>query len=294
MSSPQQIGPNRKRGLRLAIGYAIAIASIAFVMRHFQINADQFLAALSGIDLSKILLSAALFLLSLALNALAFATAAQAVGMPCPGRSTCGAWLASLLSKYIPIGIGHVAGRGMLLTARGASWRSVIATGASEQLVSLCWCLLIAWGFYAEGALPWLALIVPVAAITIGMASRFAFHRAGLQASGRGLAAASMIYACAMLPYAAGYLVLVAPSDLHAFVAALFAGTVAGVIAVVAPGGIGIRETVAATMVAGNDAGGVVTGLLVARVAIITAEVTGTLVGTYLLNRRAQGDGDVH
>lgn len=294
MNSREQAGPNRKSWPRLALGYLIGIASIVFVVRHLQINADEFLAALSGIDLSRILLSGVFFLSALAFNALAFAAAAKASGMPCTAGDACSAWLASLLSKYIPIGIGHVAGRGLLLAGRGASWRSVIATGAFEQLVSLCCCALIACAFYVQGASPWLVVIVPALAIAIGVTSRFPFRQAGLQASSRGLAVASILYACAMLPYAAGYLVLVVPADIHAFIAALFAGTVAGVVAVVAPGGIGIRETVAATMAAGNDAGRVVTGLLVARAVILVTEVAGTMVGTFMSNRHGQGSRDVH
>ncbi|NCT69318.1 MAG: hypothetical protein GXC75_00055 [Xanthomonadaceae bacterium] len=294
MSNGGQAGPNRKTGLRLAIGYAIGIASIAFVLRHLQVNADEFLAALSGIDLSRILFSAAFFLIAISVNALAFAMTAKAADMPCSASDAYGAWLTSLLSKYIPIGIGHIAGRGMLLAARGASWRSVVATGVFEQLVSLVWCLLIAGVLYAGGAPTWMVLIVPVVVIAIGGASAFAFHQAGLQASNRGLALASILYACAMLPYAAGYVALVMPADIHAFVAALFAGTVAGVITVVAPGGIGIRETVAATMAVGNDAGRVVAGLLVARVVILATEVAGTVVGAFLLNRRSKGGDDVY
>lgn len=274
------------------MGYAIGIAAIVFVLRHLQINADEFFAALSAIPLSRIFLATAFFLLALAVNALAFATAAKATGMPCTASSASGAWLASLLSKYIPVGIGHVAGRGILLAARGASWRSIIATGAFEQLVSLAWCLLIAWGFYAGVALAWTIVVVPAMAISVGMFSMLAFRRAGLQASGSGLALASIMYACAMLPYAGGYLMLVVPAEVHGFIAALFAGTVAGVVTIVAPGGIGIRETVAATMAAGNDAGGVMAGLLVARVSILATEVAGTLIGAFMLGHSSRGGSD--
>jgi hypothetical protein len=97
-------------------------------------------------------------------------------------------------------------------------------------------------------------------------------HHAGpIQA--RPYLASAALYVIALTPYAAAYVLLVGPNSLLGFVQSLFEGTVAGVLALLAPGGLGVRESwVAISQV--EDGGKEMLGtLILARVLIIASEI---------------------
>lgn len=290
MVSSGQVEPNQTKRIQLLAGYAIAIASIVFALRYLRVNTDHFLLALAGIELWRVGLAASLFLLVLAMNACAFAAAGRAFGMPISSRVLCAAWLSSLLAKYIPVGVGHVAGRGVVLASRGVSWRSIVATGVFEQAVSLLWCMLIAWSFHVMLPIASFAVVVP-ASLILGFMSVFVFRKMGFAVNGLASSGSVLLYSVAMLPYAIGYLVLVDPRDVFGFMSALFAGTVAGVLAIVSPGGLGVRESVT-TAAASGEAGGVLAGLLVARIVILATEICGSLLGGWWIVRGDRTNGD--
>lgn len=280
--------PAARSRLRLAAGYAIAAAALAFAFRYLHVNGSQFVSALAAIEPAAVFTSVLCFSLVLAVNASAFAAAGKAFGISAARADLGAAWLASLLSKYIPVGVGHIAGRGVLLASRGVGWRPIVATGVFEQVVSIAWCALLAWGMHVRSGWPILvALGVAVGAGTL--VSARTLRSIGV-ASQKACALSVLLYGAAMLPYALGYLVLVEPVDAARFVSALFAATVAGVLAVVAPGGLGVRESLTAALSLEPEASGVVAGLLVARLLIIVTEVAGTLAGGWWLVRGQAGN----
>jgi uncharacterized membrane protein YbhN (UPF0104 family) len=98
--------------------------------------------------------------------------------------------------------------------------------------------------------------------------------------------AALACYAMAMLPYAGAYLVLVEPAEPLRFIQALFAGTVAGVLAVLVPGGLGVRESVVAAWSGQDAAETVLAGVVAARALILAAEALASLGGHWMLRLR--------
>lgn len=283
--------PKRSR-IRLVLGYAVVLASVAFTFDYLHINADQFLRALSAIELRPVMFAFALFFLMLGVNAAAFALACRAFGAAVPTRVLCGAWLASLLAKYLPGGVGHVAGRGMVLNSHGIPWRNIGATGFFEQVASLAWCTSFAWALHAKGAIfSSRTMAVAGGAMLIGCVLLYALRRARWLLSVEMAATSLFLYSVAMLPYMAGYVVLVDPVSVTSFGSSLFAGTIAGTLAIVAPGGLGVRESVVAAVSVG-DADGLLAGLLVARLLILVAEVLASLCGWWLLRDRPKVGAD--
>lgn len=272
----------RRSRAQLFLGYALAFASVVFVFRYLQLSQEQFLDALANLEAWRIALATVFFFIVLAVNAFAFGLAGKAAGVQTSTRVLSGAWLAALPSKYIPVGVGHVAGRGVLLVARGMSWRAVLATGFFEQGISLFWCIGIAWLFH-EG-IEVLPVVVTSGIVAFSIVTPLAFRRFAYRPRVTTTLWSILLYGVAMIPYAAGYSVLVDTDNLMGFVAALFAGTVAGVVTVVSPGGLGVRESV--VFVAGNDdSGAMLAALIVARLVILLTELLGSVAGSWLLSR---------
>lgn len=264
------------------MGYAIAVASIAFAFQYLGVNATQFRKELAAVDILHLLGASGAFLVAAAINACGFGFAFKSLSRDTPAHVAATAWLSSLLSKYIPIGVGHVAGRGVLLVSRGATWRTIAGTGIAEQFISLTWCIAIGWAFYRyDNALAWgLVCGLALFGLCLGVPACLQLWRYDVDRASVTLAVA--LYGLAMAPYVVGYLLLVQPEDIRGFVAALFAGTVAGVLAVISPGGLGVRESVAAASAQLGAADDVIVGMLAARVAILASEVAGSLVGLVL------------
>ncbi|MBX9400031.1 hypothetical protein K4L06_01820 [Lysobacter sp. BMK333-48F3] len=273
---------------RLAAAYALAALALYFCVRYLGVQGAGFVEALRRLPPAHLALALAWFALGLGVNALGFALANRALSVVAPARVLAGAWLATLLAKYVPVGIGHVLGRGLVLSRYGVPARATAWVGLFEQAVSLGLCAAIALLAYAAGhAAGWpvgSALAISGGGVLLG-AAWWLRRRTALRPML--WLAALACYAIAMLPYAAAYLVLVQPAEPLRFVQALFAGTVAGVLAVLVPGGLGVRESVVAAWSGAGAAETVLAGVVAARALILSAEVLASLVGQALLRTRS-------
>lgn len=270
---------------RLIAGYAIALLAGGFLVRQVISHWGEYSTSLSDVRGWSMAVALASALLGLWLNAWSFGAACRACGVDLPRRTLCGAWLGTLVSKYAPIGVGHVVGRGIALSQHGVSSGATVKVGIFEQGVSLAWCGVIALIAFCASE-PWssgLGMVVLLFALmTIALllvrVSTTRFKWWGISAAG---------YGVAMVPYALTYVVLVAPNELAAFIAALFSGTIAGVAAFVVPGGLGVRELVASLLMRDGDAARTVAGMAAARAIIVVAEVLGTVAGQRMLGWRS-------
>lgn len=277
---------DRASSTRLVVGYALALVVLVCAVRYLGIQAGQFLEALAKIPVGRLFGSLLLFSLALFVNASAFAFANRAFGVTVSRGVLSGAWLSTLLAKYVPVGVGHVFGRGLVLSRFGVAVRTTAAVGLLEQVVSLALCMgisLIAF-VYLHNAAPtgWISFALAIAAALVAIVVAL---RKWIGVKIGALAASLACYAVAMLPYAMGYLVLVDPAEPLRFVQALFAGTVAGVLAVLVPGGLGVRESVVATLSGDSKAEALLAGIIAARALILASEVFASLLGRRLLGR---------
>ncbi|UOF13908.1 hypothetical protein IEQ11_19560 [Lysobacter capsici] len=272
---------------RLSLGYALAVAALVFAAHYLGVQGPQFLQAIYVIDPSRLALAFLLFTLSLVLNAAAFALANRAFGVSTAGLRLSGVWLATLLAKYVPVGIGHILGRGLMLSEFGIAPRTTVIVGVLEQGFSLLICAAIALAASALMSRADYAVWIGLAAVLgIGVLLSAAWavrNRIGVRIVP--LSASLLGYTFAMAPYAGAYVLLVEPASTLTFIQALFAGTVAGVLAIMVPGGLGVRESVIASMSSATQASTVLAGVASARALILLSECFGTLVGHVLLRR---------
>jgi len=270
------------------LGYVLAASVLIFAARHFGLTLDQAGQALKPVDVGMLLCAVALFLLAALVNSAAFARLNAAAGVRVGGVPLAGAWLATLLSKYVPGGIWHVVGRGMLLARRGVPARTTALVGVVEQVASLLLCIVVAAGFHVlgrgTGEIAWFALAVAGGLLLFHVLANWLDRRYRSILDARVSCGSVALYALALVPYGAAYWCVAAPGDARAFFASLFAGTVAGVIAVPAPGGLGVRESVVALSLPSGGAQAL-SALLLARLLILVSECLAALIGLGMLNR---------
>lgn len=271
---------------RIWLGYAIGISTLAFACRYVGLNRDDFLAAIRAFEPWRLVATTALFSLHLWLNANAYERLTASVRSEMSPSAVRSAWLASLLAKYIPGGIWQLVGRGALLGRFGMTPKVATITGIAEQLLSLAWCALLALLLWAKIiTLPWLmmsALLLACAAFAIvPMMGKRIFSAVAT----RELRQSIVLYGFAMLPYAAGYLVLLEPAATWQFLMALFTGTIAGVLAILAPGGLGVRESVVAVFTDGADGAHLLVGMTFARLLMFVVEAFASITAMMYLRK---------
>lgn len=266
----------RKRLWIMGAGYVLALVTLVFVVRHLQIARFDFWEAVAQVGMARFLLACLLFLLHFAINALAFVFLSRAMGIQVPGSQLAGAWGGSLLAKYVPGSVWQLVGRGMLLSAHGVTPRQSLVSGLVEQGMSLAICMAIGtcalvWSTEWQ----WLGLL---AILGVGIAPLFVsvWPLRGIRTSF--LFISMLAYSVAMIPFALGYGLLLVPNDMLPFLASLFMGVVAGFLAVLVPGGLGVRESVVALMDPSIPASQMLAGLLLARVAILCVECACTII----------------
>lgn len=278
--------PPRKRSWLAVSGYVLAIAALYFSARYLQVNFGNLRNAALSIDAWRVLSAVCVFGLHLLLNALAFSALSHGMGQRAGTRALAGAWTASLLAKYVPGGVWQLVGRGMLLARFGMGARDTAVTGIVEQVISLGACTAIGVGahcwVYGHTLAGGLFLLLALMAIWL-LSDRLA-RNAGDRRR-RSIAVAIAGYVAAMAPYAVGYALLVSPPEAARFLSSLFLGTVAGVLAIPVPGGIGIRESVIALLDPVMEPSRLLAGLLIARLAMFVAESIATVVGYALLRK---------
>jgi len=272
---------------RLSLGYVLAVAALVFAAHYLGVQGAQFLQAIYAIEPGRLALGFLLFTLSLVLNAAAFASANRAFGVSIAGLRLSGVWLATLLAKYVPVGIGHILGRGLMLSGFGVAPRTTVIVSVLEQGFSLLICAVIALAASALMSRADYAVWTGLAALLgIGILLLAVWAmRKRIEVRTAPLSASLLGYTLAMAPYAGAYVLLVEPAGTLTFIQALFAGTVAGVLAIMVPGGLGVRESVIASMSSAAQASTVLAGVAAARALILLSECFGTLVGHVLLRR---------
>lgn len=282
-------GGYRYPSWKAVFGYLLAAATVYFVAKHFNVQKEAFVDSFSTLTPAALLVSILAFSLHLALNALAFAPLNRAFGVTLPTATLSTVWSATLLTKYIPGGVWNMLGRGLLLTKRGVTSRVVIAVGIVEQVISLALCALIAAVLLSplSSNRIWAWFAVLAAAVTLVVLTAPLARFLGVQFTLRHFLRALTGYMLAMAPYGLGYFVIVSPTDTSQFLAALFGGTVAGVLAVPAPGGLGVRESATALLSNSTDPARLFAGMFAARGLMLIVESLASIASFQILRRRS-------
>lgn len=271
---------------RTWLGYGLGVAAALFAASHLGLDDGDVDRAIRALEPWRVVVFTALLGMHLWLNAIAFGflfESAQTGISPALARR---AWLGSLLAKYIPGGIWQIVGRGALLAKYGLTVKVATATGIVEQVLSLSWCFLIAllsWA-WVDGH-DMIAYASAMVALLIWLWIPALGRKWLPSVAARPLQRSVALYGLAMLPFALAYLVLLVPNEALQYVMALFAGTIAGALALFAPGGLGVREASVALLAQGADGGRLLVGMALARLLILAVEVVASIVGIELLRR---------
>lgn len=221
------------------LGYAIAAAAIFYAWDRAGLDASRFVRTLSELEPSAVLLSLGLFLVHGAMNAVAYGCLLSAATGRALVPEGARAWAASVLAKYVPGGVWQALGRIGWLEASSVPVKTVVSTSVYEQAISLAACLALAGAAALVGGGYALSLFVLSGAVVTVLA----FLRRGPGSAGPyAFLRASALYTAALGPYFVAYAVLVRPEATAGFLLDLMLGTVAGVLALFAPGGLGVRE----------------------------------------------------
>ena len=266
-----------KQKWRAGVGYLIAGAALFFAWGQVGLGWDAFRQTVVSLEPTTVAVSLVLFGIHGAANSVAYGLLLTAVAERNLVHAGATAWGMSILAKYIPGGLWQVLGRGAHLTSMDVKAKHVVVSSIYEQAISLTACALIAATLavfvYDRSGL--VIIVVPLAGAGLFLLlSINRLRNATLQVSGRirTYIASSAMYLTAIVPYLGAYLVLVDPDRYVWFSMDLLVGTIAGVLTVFAPGGMGIREawiSLQPSAMAGN----ILALLIVARVLIIFSEL---------------------
>lgn len=261
---------------RLLLGYGLAIATLAFTARSLNSGLSQVNAAPMALEPVALIACALLMACHTLLNREGFVALCEALDSGLPPATIRRIWGRSLLAKYVPGGIWQLVGRGLQMRQLGSLHNSAVYSGILEQALSMLLCLTIAVSahlllsrYHALGIatilLPFLTVWL-VARLTAWVKQPAALQRAAI------------LYAAAMPFYLAAYACVVWQFPLLELCAYLFTGTVAGMLAFLVPGGLGVRESVI-SLLAANTHISLLTAMMVVRLITIGIEVLITVAG---------------
>ena len=187
-------------------------------------------------------------------------------------RRDISVWARTQTLRYVPGGIWAPASR--LAVVRGGPLDKV-STVAGENLLSLCAALTVGGAaLAASGRTPWIGLVAAVAVPLVAVR----FLPAGTPLTPARMARATVNYLLAFLAYAlAAVLVQIAVSgsvDALAVAGAASVAWAAGLVVVIAPSGLGVREVVYLNLLSGTlPFAELVAAAVTMRLAMIVAEL---------------------
>jgi len=267
MSSPGSL----VRKKRAFIGYALSFGSVLVLFLYFDLDIGPAIDALAAVTLDRALASFSFVLLHLWLAATAFSLSLRRFDPGFDSSRNRSIWFATLLTKYLPGGIWNPITRGGLMMADGVPLRAVTWASILEQGSTFLTTILLALGilYLARSTLD-----SQVVALFVAFSLIFLFWLIILRIF-RFTHEAPKIAACyagSMASFALAYVAIYSPSDLLEFSSALFGATAAGIAALPAPGGLGVRESVLAASDGSGDISGAMAIAIAARALIFAAE----------------------
>lgn len=215
----------------------------------------------------------------------------RSLGLRVRWRSV-GIYLQSQLAKYAPGGVWQYASRGTMARAHGLPMR-IVAKSLPIELAATMY----AGSAFAFLLFGWWGTIAVVAAIAAapGLAAYFGRGRIALGAAAKAvpLYAATWLLIGVSFWMTARAFLPVSPSDLPIYTGAFAAAWIVGLIAIYAPGGIGVREAMLVAIL-GSRIGSAEALVIAAtsRAVFTVADLLPAVLSLPLLRRHTQLTGD--
>jgi len=207
------------------------------------------------------------------------------LGLPVRWRSTA-IYVRSQLAKYVPGGVWQYASRGTMARVHGLSVR-VVARSLPIELAAT----LYAGGAFTFLIFGWWGGIAVIAAIGAapGLAAYLAPRRTALRVAARAVPfyAATWLLIGVSFWMTARAFMYVSPSDLPLYTGAFAAAWIVGLVAIYAPGGIGVREAILVAILGPRIGGAEALVIAAASRAVFTvADLVPAALSLSLLRRR--------
>lgn len=288
-------GSARRPSPRLAqaLGVALSVAGLVFVVRAIAVRWDDIRTEVADISVGWLVAALAAAAWGMTLIALRWRASMHLVGGNLPPIDTVALYFRGEIAKYVPGGVWAVVGRAELARRRGTPWRVAYA-GVTLSLVALyagaaCTAGVlapIALGFPAWAWALWAAALVLAAGALSRVARRPAVaDRLALPGPGP-LARLVVGYLPAWLFIgAATWCVARSIAGDVPFGDVLFATAVswlAGFLALPAPGGIGVREAVFVAVLGSLPGDVTAVVAVLARLLFMVTDAAGALVASAL------------
>lgn len=275
--------PSRtSRWPRVLLGYVLALAALGFALHTLGLGIRQLAAAPTSASVASVALACFLLLAHTLVNREAFVLLARACGTGIADSPMRRLWARSLLGKYVPGGVWQLLGRAWHMQQLGCPARKAWYCSVIEQGASLALCVAIA--LIGLCLLEDKQLAAALLATAAGVAAFAIPYLLPALADRRRAFVAGMAYAAAMPLYLAAYACLV-QIPLLELATCLFAGTSAGMLAIVVPSGLGVREAVA-SMLSSSHGADLLTAMLLARLLTLGIEILFSTASWLRHNRR--------
>ena len=284
---------SRWHKLRVIIGYAVALAALLATISYLDLAWRSFWFHINQIPGHAFLLAAFMFLAHTIINASAYGFLLRAFNPTASVRQSAFSWLSTVLAKYIPGGVWHFVSRGVLLHRAGATKQDIFFSGALEQAISISTAFSIALLLVAWNNGSWLYVgILAVSMLIGGLILAGARTKIPSVVSRETFLYSCVLYTISMIPYAAGYVLIVQPDLLLDFLGWLFVATSGGMAALITPGGLGVREAILSAPSEQVDGQAVFAAAMAVRVTIIITEALAS-TGAILFGVTRTGNRDL-
>jgi uncharacterized membrane protein YbhN (UPF0104 family) len=207
------------------------------------------------------------------------------LGLPVRWRSTA-IYVQSQLAKYVPGGVWQYASRGTMARVHGLSVR-VVARSLPIELAAT----LYAGAAFTFLVFGWWGAIAVIAAIAAapGLAAYFDPGRTALRVAAKAVPFYALTWVLIGVSFwmTARAFISVSPSDLPLYTGAFAAAWIVGLIAIYAPGGIGVREAILVAILGPRIGGAEALVIAAASRAVFTvADLVPAALSLPLLRRR--------
>ena len=268
--------PRIRRALRLLLGYGLAIAALLFTAQTLNIEISQLGKFPNALTTPAIIASAGCMLCHILLNREGFVLLCNSLESGVSPTALRRAWAMSILTKYIPGGLWQLVGRGLLMRRLGSKHSSSISSGLLEQAISMSLCLSIAAVIYL--VISHKLFLAAAATALFSIVAWLLSCLLPVVRQRKTFLKSVTTYGCAMAFFFGTYALLIPDLPPLELAMNLFSGTLAGMIAFIVPGGIGIRES-AISALASDRAAQLFTVAIIARVITVSVECLVFLLG---------------
>ncbi len=282
-----QLASRKTGGHKRALGYLLGLLIFFCLAVYYDINWSRLVDAILLVEPLKVGFAVGLFALHGAINAVAYTFLQQSLSSHCHPKRCIQIWLISQPGKYLPGGLWSYVSRAALLKKEGVPLKASITALTLEQIISLTIVILIAivaWMVISfDTQIKQLIVLLAALATVVGGLLAWRSQSAYLPVF------PIVCYSVSMVPYFLAYLLIFQGEIVTDLIIALFTSTATGIVTLIVPGGLGVREAGLIALMPKLDASEAASYALLSRAAIVISEFMLASAASAVYFRRQPG-----